>query len=541
MTMQLNPRNALPSPTQAHFAQVPKADIERSKFDRSSTVRMTFDADYLVPFYVDEVLPGDTFNMRAHFLARTQPLISPLMDNLYADIFWFYTPNRLNSTKWQGIMGEQPTPTTDVSGWALTPMVFTAKAITQNSLHHYIGMRQSASVTKEISPLHHLSYNLAWNEWFRDQNLNDPVYHDAAKATFYDPDDFVLLRRNKRHDYFTSCLPWPQKGPDVLLPLGSTAPVIGIGKTATTGYSLSGNMYETGTTGATAYTAGADFTAGNWRIVEDAANPGHPAIFADLSDASALSINEARLLWQTQRMYERDARGGTRYKEILLSHFGVTAPDDRLQRPELLGMSSIKINVRPLPQMSAAETNKPLGFLASTVDFEGAAGFSKSFVEHGTLMGLIAVRADLTYQQGLHRMFNRFSRLDFALPVFAHLGEQEVLNQEIFVQGDATTNVDGIVDYQAFGFQERYAEYRYLPARIMGEFNSDYAQALPWTLSQDFDNLPGLNDEFIESDTPMSRVLSVTNQAAFKMDVDLHLICARPLPVYSVPGFVDHF
>ena len=267
-----------------------------------------------------------------------------------------------------------------------------------------------------------------------------------------------------------------------------------------------------------------------------------PKLRADLTAATAASINDIREAFQVQRLFERDARGGTRYIESLLAHFGVTSPDFRLQRPEYLGGGSAKITIAPIPQTSQTATT-PLGNLGATGYFshEGT-GFVKSFVEHGVILGLMAIRADLTYQQGLHRSYNRFTRLDFAFPVLAHLGEQEILNQEIFMQGDGVLSSGDIVDYQPFAFQERYAEYRYKPSEICGEFRSDYAQSLDvWHLAQDFANLPTLSSQFIESNTPMSRVLSVTTQDQFELDVAFKLICARPLPVYGVPGFVDHF
>lgn len=534
-----NQNNAAPHTSQAHFATVPKADIQRSKFDRSHGRKQTMKADLLTPFYYDEVLPGDTFNMKMFSLGRVVAPIKPFMDNLYADVFFVYVPNRLLSTKWESIMGQQPDPDTDVSSYALTPLRFSSAAIASKSLHDYLGFNVKASgFSKDVTPLYHLAYNFIWNELFRDENLQDPVYFDPSEATAYSPANFTLLPRGKRHDYFTSALPWPQKGPDVLLPLGTSAPIM-VGDVFQGTTTAENKFYVAGQGASTSYHAygnTAGVNSGNFPATS-AAN-----LLADLSQAASATINQFREAFQVQRLYERDARGGTRYIEMLLSHFGVQSPDFRLQRPEYLGGGSTKINVSPIPQTSESATTA-LGTLGATADFSHqGVGFVKSFVEHGVILGLMAVRADLTYQQGLHRSYNRFSRLDFAFPVLAHLGEQEVLNQEIYMQGDAVVSGGNIVDYQPFGYQERYAEYRYKPSEICGEFRSDYAQSLDvWHLAQDFASLPVLNDEFIESDTPISRVLTVTTQDPIEIDIAMMLHCARPLPLYGVPGFIDHF
>jgi hypothetical protein len=348
-----------------------------------------------------------------------------------------------------------------------------------------------------------------------------------------------LLRRGKRHDYFTSCLPWPQKGPAVDLPLGTKAPITGIGHQDQTFGSASVSVYETAGTSSTTYANANVFgvNAGDiWYGEEDPDNPGYPGIYADLSDATAATINELRQAFQIQKVYERDARGGTRYTEIIRSHFGVTSPDARLQRPEFLGGGSSPINVNPVAQTSSTDATTPQGNLAAvgTGSFNGH-GFTKSFTEHCVLLGLVCARADLSYQQGINRMFSRRTRWDFYWPALAHIGEQAVLNKEI----RATGNVE---DNDVFGYQERYAEYRYKPSVITGAFRSVAPSSLDtWHLAQDFATTPALNDAFIQENPPVDRVLAVPSEPHFLFDSYMDLKCARPMPVYSVPGLIDHF
>lgn len=518
------------------FSQVPQAEIPRSKFDRSCGFKATFDAGQLIPIFVDEVLPGDTFNVKENLFGRLNTPIVPFMDNLFLDTFYFFVPNRLIWDNWQKFNGEQKNPgdSTDF----LVPTI-TAPPTTgfQNStLFDYFGV-PTATPGLVVNALHSRAYNLIWNEWFRDQNLQNSVVVDTDDGPD-SPTDYLLLKRGKRHDYFTSCLPFPQKGPAVQVPLGSTAPVKLVPYTQDTTimrvqYATTGNNAA----GALTATGGVlvDNPGGNGLVI----NP-NGRLYADLTTATASTINALRNAFQIQRLYERDARGGTRYTEIIRSHFGVISPDARLQRPEYLGGGSSRVNINPVTQTAPTESgNTPQGNLAAfgTVSSSGR-GFSKSFTEHGVLIGLASLRADLNYQQGLNRMWFRRTRFDFFWPALAHLGEQAVLNKEIYAQGTANPSQDASV----FGYQERYAEYRYKPSIITSQFRSNFAQSLDiWHLAQDFGSLPVLNSQFIEENPPIDRVVATPNEPHLKLDAFFNINCARPMPVYSVPGLIDHF
>lgn len=521
-------------PSQHQFSMVPKATIERSVFDRSHGYKTTFNAGYLIPFYVDEVLPGDTFNMKAHILARLSTPIKPVMDNLYVETFFFFVPYRLIWTNFVKFMGEQEPSTFTV--YTVPQMTVPGAGYSVSSLADYMGIPTSIACTAASwthTSLPFRAYALIYNEWFRDENLISSVTVPKGDGPDAYNSSFNVQKRGKRHDYFTSCLPWPQKATNgVALTSTTYAPVyVPTGATA----------IGAGVTQAAAATPKLLNNVGASNIQVTAAAGGTP-LLADLSGFG--TINQLRQAFQIQKFLEKDARGGTRYTEKVRSHFGVVSPDSRLQRSEYLGGGSTPLTVNPVAQQApkgaaAAPNDTVIGTLSGFGQaFASGHGFVKSFTEHGVLLGLVNVRADLTYAQGLEKMWSRSTIYDFYWPTFAHLGEQTVLNQEIYLADNANQNV------AAFGYQERHAEYRYKPSRITGLFRPYVASTLAvWHLSENFGALPTLGQTFIEDQTStiLDRVLAVNSEPDIIMDAYLELKCARPMPVYGVPGMIDHF
>lgn len=543
------------------FSMIPRADIPRSSFNRTHGYKTTFDAGKLIPFYLDEVLPGDTFNCNATIFARLSTLMSPVMDNAYLDVFFFFVPNRLLWRHWKEFNGESILEGVQLKEYAVPQITYKtlkkgATGSNQSSLIDYFGFpihaNGDAETTLSVSALPFRAYWKIYNDWFRDENLQPCVNITTGEKLSEVTDDIErdmlgddrtveftsatapqVFYRGKRHDYFTSALPWPQKGPGVDIPLTGNAEVVAAGDTPANwikdadGTTRGVNYGFVGGTGNYLYSGGARDTSA------------FPNLVADLSDVSAITINSLRQAFQLQKFYERDARGGSRYTEIIRSHFGVVSPDARLQRSEYLGGASTPIDVNTVVQTSATATDSPQGNLSAfgVVGTRGV-GFTKSFTEHGIVIGLLNVRTDLSYQQGINRMWSRRTRVDYYWPAFAHLGEQAVYNREIYAQGTDADN-------EVFGYQERYAEYRYHPSIITGKLRSTDPQSLDsWHFGQKFENKPGLNAEFIEDHASIDgikRAVAVQDEPQFIADCYIRLKTARPMPVYGVPGLVDHF
>lgn len=525
------------------FSEVPTVNIPRSTFDRSHGFKATLDASYLVPCFVDIAYPGDTFKINMAGFCRMAPsaLTNPIMDNIKMDTFFFAVPIRLLWSNWKKFCGEQVNPGDSIS--YTIPQNVVNNAVNM-SLADYMGIPTQIAANNSVNALPFRAYWMIYNEWFRDENLIDAV--DANWTTGDGPDTQSVeatsdvLKRCKKHDYFTSCLPWLQKGTALDLPLGTTAPVYGVSLDFDGDDNQDNviNVYDAIGSGASLKKLENDTVDASTNVIGGASSSGDGYLAADLTQATAATVNELRQAIQLQRMLEKDARSGTRYIEIVKSYFGIESDDARMQRPEYLGGGSTPVTINSVAE-TASGTAGQLGAYG-TAGFNGH-GFVKSFTEHCIVIGLVNVNCDLTYQEGAERFWFDSTRYDLYWPTLAHLGEQAVLNREIYL--DATDLGDS-TDEGVFGYQERYAHLKYKPSRVAGKFRSNDAATLDaWHLCTEFGDTPTLDSTFIVDNavTNIDRVLAAPTEPQFLLDAYFNFKATRPMPIYSVPGYVDHF
>ncbi len=543
----------------SRFAINPQITIDRSKFNRDSSVKTSFNVGELIPFYIDEVLPGDTFQVRTSLVARLQPLVTAPMDNLYLDTYYFFVPNRLVWDHWRELNGENtdsawipqteyqvPQITAPAGGWNI------------GTIADYFGIPTGVTGLS-VSALPFRAYSLIVNEWFRDQNLKDPLETSKGDATVQgvNTGNYITdcakgglpFKAAKLHDYFTSCLPAPQKGPNVNIQIsdisgpvygdGSPVSLVGLGDNSSgsikslSGFANSNNVQLSGV-----FSSGSGNIGFPTKSQLDTSSVASTGLTASFSDVGVITINQLRMAFQLQKMYEKDARGGTRYQEMIKAHFGVSSPDARLQRPEYLGGERIPININQVIQMSSTTSDSPQGTVAGqSITSNSHGDFISSFTEHGLLIGLCVARYEHTYQQGLNRLWSKKSRTDFYLPVLANIGEQPVFNKEIFAQGTEKDN-------EVFGYQEAWADYRYKPSIVTGEMRSNHNKSLDsWHFADDYSSQPYLSSDWIDEDkSSVDRCLAVQSSVSNQIFADFFIQneTTRPMPVYSIPGLIDH-
>lgn len=525
--------------SQDDAAMIESPQVPRSRFTGSWNRLTTFDAGYLVPFLLDEILPGDHMKYDVTAYVRMSTPLFPLMMNQRVDTHFFYVPNRLLWANWVRMMGEQEAPTDSIE-YTIPQILSQAGGYQLGSIFDHFGLPTEEQIAGVITYSHSAlplrAYNLIYNAWFRDQNLQASIYAGTGDG----PDlytSFALKRRAKSHDYFTSALPWPQKFTGPTVPLGGMAPVVGIGALSQTpAGTSSGNVFETG--GITTTYPFYSITTGNFLIEQDAAASAYPAIYADLSLATGVAINTLRQAWLVQSLLERDARGGTRYVELIRSHFGVTNPDFRLQRPEYIGGGQTPLQITPVAQTAPAADDSVVGALGAAGTAAGNHHASYAATEHGYILGLISVKSELAYQQGMHRMWAKLTRYDFYWPALAGLGEQAILRGEIFKTGDTD---DAIV----FGYQERWHEYRTRYSEVTGVFKSGVTGTMDaWHLAQQFGTAPTLGPTFIQDTPPMDRILAAGETAELQQylaDIMISRTAVRPVSMFGTPAQLGRF